>query len=99
MIRVEGVHADGRPFFFGYVGNISETGMFVQTARPRCIGDGFRLRLHSRALRNEPIECSAEVIWVSGYHGVARPAMGIGLRFQDLDLQSAALLRRFCSVA
>ncbi len=97
VIRVEGLHEkSSEPYFFGYVGNISESGLFVQTARPRPVGTVLRLRLHSRSLREEPIDCNAEVIWNRGYSGVSAPSMGVGLRFQDLDVQAAAVLRSFC---
>ena len=90
---------DGKPRFLGYVSDVSETGLFVQSSNPREVGRQleveFRLPEEPRPVRVK----SAEVIWSRGHEGVSGPCPGMGLRFVAISHEAQAAIRRFCSEA
>ena len=83
-----------RPRFLGYGANLSTTGIFVQTMRPKEPGTVLGIRLHLPAPASEAIVCVGEVIWTRGYSGRNGPSSGMGLRFLDLPASSLELLSR-----
>lgn len=85
-----------RERFLGYVGDISETGAFVQCSNPRSPGALLELRLHLGRDPRWALRCSGEVIWTRGYGGSTGPSPGMGIEFRRLDPASRELLRRLC---
>ncbi len=86
---------EGPPRFFGYVSDISDTGLFVQSTNPREVGGQLELQLR---LPGEPDELTiklAEVVWNRGYAGKGGPCPGMGLRFVAISHAARATLDRF----
>jgi len=87
----------GPPSFLGYLWNVSETGVFVQCTNPRAVGTRLALRLRLPGLE-ERLHCdSAEIVWSRALAHSDASVVGMGLRFLDLDGDSRAALRDFCT--
>jgi uncharacterized protein (TIGR02266 family) len=86
---------EGPPRFLGYVSDISDTGLFVQSTNPRQAGGQLELQFR---LPGEPEELTiklAEVVWSRGYSGKGGPTPGMGLRFVAISHAARASLERF----
>ncbi|MCP4005890.1 MAG: hypothetical protein GY725_17000 [bacterium] len=97
-IRVECVRASGdKPFFMGYAGNLSETGVFINCMNPRPAGTRVRLVLHMPGISQRRFSSIAEVRWQRDYDGRNAPPSGMGLRFMELSTGVRSMLRVFCA--
>ena len=85
-----------RARFLGYVSELSDTGLFVQSTNPREIGSRLDLRVRLPGRSSPPICAQGEVIWTRGYQGVNAPSAGMGIRFLALDGSARQLLQQFC---
>ncbi len=85
-----------RPAFCGYAAEMSETGVFIQTANPRGKGTVIKLLLHLPGLA-DPLCCNAEVCWSRKLGGSRGPSAGMGLRLLDASEEARSFLREFCS--
>ena len=95
--RVESrVKGDHDPRFLGYLGDISESGAFVQCSRPRLAGTPVALRLHLSGRESGPVDLEGHVIWSRGYGGRLEPCAGMGIQFRSLEPDARVLLREFC---
>ena len=93
-LRVE-IALDGdRPRFLGYGADLSTTGVFVQSMRPKEPGTVLGIRLHLPSPASEAIVCVGEVMWTRGYSGPYGRSPGMGLRFLDLPASSLEILAR-----
>ena len=97
-LRVELAGDGDRPRFLGYGADLSSTGVFVQSMRPKEPGTVLGIRLHLPFPISEAIVCVGEVIWTRGYSGRHGPCLGMGLRFRDLPASSLELLAEVCPV-
>ena len=96
-LRVEGLSAPrARPHFVGYAANLSETGIFVQSSKPRPVGQVIKLVIQlPSAVGGGPLELAAQVRWVRGYGGNRGPAAGMGMKLLVVPEQTRARLRRY----
>ena len=85
--------------FLGYVGDITETGAFIQCASPRSLGSVLQMRLHLGRGPGQVLDCSARVIWTRGYVGALGPCPGMGVEFSEIDAAGRELLGRVCAEA
>lgn len=88
-LRVELARDGDRPRFLGYVENLSTTGAFIQSARPRTAGTQLPMRLYLPGPGSAPIACVSEVVWSRDFGGVEKRSPGMGVRF--LEIEPAAL--------
>ncbi len=95
-LRVESVRDGDVPRFLGYVGNLSTTGAFVQSAQPRQPGTRLELRVHLPDPVRAPVVCVGEVVWARGYAGILGPGPGMGIRFLEVTLSAIEALERIC---
>ncbi len=99
-LRVECVRASGaKPTFLGYAGNLSETGVFINTLNPRPPGTRVRVVLHMPGISKRRFSSIAEVRWTRGYEGSSGMPAGMGLRFLELSTGVRSMLRVFCAGA
>jgi Tfp pilus assembly protein PilZ len=94
---VELLRKDDRPCFLGYVENLSATGAFIQSARPRTAGSQIQMRLHLPVPGAAPIACLSEVVWTRDLGGVERRSPGMGVRFLEIEPAAIEALERLCS--
>ena len=75
-------------------GDVSETGMFLQTTHPYRVGDRVALRFDLED--NEVHVRAAEVMWVRSFEPISVDGRipGVGVRFVTLDPPARAALRR-----
>jgi hypothetical protein len=78
-----------RPRFLGYAGNLSTTGVFIQSLLPRAPGTRLEMRLHLPDRAASPLLCVGEVVWTRAYRGIIGGGPGMGVRF--LEASAAAL--------
>lgn len=88
---------DARPRFLGYLGNISETGLFVQSTSPPAPGTRVSLRLRLSGTRDEFLGARAVIVWSRGYAGRLGPSAGMGLRLLGLDPDERSAWLRLCA--
>jgi len=85
----------GPPQFLGYLSNVSETGVFVQSVNPRAVGTRLAIQLRLPGL-DDRLRCRlAEIVWTRPVPGRSGAA-GMGIRFLELPDPSRSTLRRFC---
>lgn len=87
----------GPPRFVGYLANVSETGLFVQCSSPRPVGTRLSLQLRLPGLDERVLCDEAEIIWTRPFPNSEEGSPGMGIRIVDIDPDSRATLRRFCS--
>lgn len=80
---------DGRKSFFGYVTNISRSGMFVPSTNPRDPGSQIQVELQLPEPISRPVRCACEVVWQRQFRRKMDYEPGMGLRFLDLDEEVA----------
>ncbi len=85
--------------FLGYVGDITETGAFIQCVCPRPQGSVLEMRLHLGRGPGQVVDCSARVIWTRGYKGALGPCPGMGIEFCEVDAAGRELLRQLWTEA
>jgi hypothetical protein len=85
-----------RPRFLGYVENLSTTGAFIQSARPRTAGTRLPMRLYLPGPGDEPIVCLSEVVWSRGYGGAEKRSPGMGVRFLEIEAAALEMLDLLC---
>ncbi len=85
--------------FLGYVGDLTETGAFIQCSSPRSQGSLLEMRLHLGRGPGQVLDCSARVIWTRGYAGALGPCPGMGVEFSEIDAAGRELLRQLCAEA
>ncbi len=94
-LRIEAVGDPARgPRFLGYVGDLSSTGVFVQSSNPRDPGTRLKIKVHLRGRRQRPFYAEVEVRWRRGYGGLPGPPSGMGLEFVDLGRRERRELSR-----
>src|SRR5262245_23892115 len=95
VLRVEGTEKGKKEIFFGYAGNISTSGMFIQTPNPKDVGTQVRLTF-TLPTTKEKVTCVAEVVWSRNYAGKGS-SPGMGMRFVDLAADMSAIIEKFMS--
>lgn len=71
-------------FFTGFVRNISDGGLFVQTSEPPAVGTRLWIKF-SLPTMTEAVHIETEVCWVRGFQAMhADIAPGMGLKFINL---------------
>ena len=80
--------------FFGYAGNLSTTGLFIQTTNPREAGMQVKVTFQLPNTKKN-IECLTEVMWGRNYLGKDGPPPGMGLRFIDVSTEDSDAIRTF----
>ena len=97
-LRVETAASQGeRPRFIGYAGDLSVTGVFVQSTRPRTPGERVDLCIYLPDPVKQAVMCVGEVVWTRGYRGAVHPAPGMGIRFVAIEAEGVEALARFCA--
>jgi hypothetical protein len=95
--RVESTRADGdSPRFLGYAGNLSTTGLFVQSLVPRSPGARIDLRIHLPTPAREVVTCVGEVVWAQARIVGPEHPPGMGIRFVAVAPEGLEALERFC---
>jgi len=89
------VVGEGSLRFLGYVSDISDTGIFVQSTNPRPAGGQLELQFRLPGESEELKVKLAEVVWSRGYAGKGGPSPGMGLRFVAISHAARASLDRF----
>jgi len=92
-IQVEGE----KKVFFGYAKNISCSGLFIATASPRNPGDRFSLEIPLPPPINRQVRVNCEVIWKRSFSARSSQEPGMGLKFLDLDQETAQALEDWIS--
>ena len=86
-------------FFTGFVRNISDGGLFVNTGEPPAVGTRLWIKFSLPTLP-EPMEVETEVCWVRGYqpmHPEVHP--GMGLKFLDMPPELEKAVNSFIEKA
>jgi len=80
---------DSAKTFFGYAKNISKTGMFIATVKPREIGEQYPVEIAIPQVLAQPLRCTCEVVWKRTYDPKSPYEPGMGVKFIDLpkDIQ------------
>ncbi|HOX44033.1 MAG TPA: PilZ domain-containing protein [Myxococcota bacterium] len=94
QIRVE----DGRKTFLGHLHNLSRSGLFVATMNAPKKGSELEVEF-ALPDSDRVVRCTCQVVWRRLYSPAARFTPGMGLRFVDLDFQSAAAIRAWADQA
>jgi uncharacterized protein (TIGR02266 family) len=95
--RVEAVPpGGGEPRFLGYAGNVSTTGVFIQSLRPRPPGTQLELRIYLTEPFRAEVACTGEVVWAREHAAAGRPAPGMGIQFVRVPTASLDTLARLC---
>ena len=94
-LRAETARRTDRPRFLGYVGNLSTSGAFVQSLRPRPPGTRLTFRIHLPQPGSDPLDCIGEVVWVRGTAD-RELAPGMGIRFRRVAPPGVEALARVC---
>lgn len=96
-LRVEAAPAEGRrPRFLGYVANLSTTGAFVQSLRPRVPGTRIDFRIHLPSPLRRTVSIVGEVVWSRQPGGAGSPSSGMGIRFVEVDPPDLEAVARVC---
>jgi hypothetical protein len=94
---VELLRKGDRPCFLGYVENLSATGAFIQSARPRTAGSRLEMRLYLPQPDTAPIACLGEVVWTRDFGSARRGSPGMGVRFLEIAPGAIELLESLCN--
>lgn len=79
--------------FYARMGNLSEGGLFLRTSTPLAEGSQTVVRIEARAAEEmQEVQARARVMW-SRADGNGH-ASGMGLRFEEIDDQALAVIRR-----
>ncbi len=81
---------DGQKVFFGYAKNISSTGMFISSINPKDPGQAYQVEIPLPGPIHKTIQCTCEVIWKRQFEKKCPYEPGMGLRFVDLAVETAA---------
>ncbi|MCY1041759.1 TIGR02266 family protein [Corallococcus sp. bb12-1] len=80
---------------YARISNLSEGGLFLRTSTPLAKGSRAQVRLSQET--DAALRAEATVVWLrGGEQPVGRPP-GMGLRFEALDANALASLRRIIS--
>ncbi len=85
-------NSNGHKTFFGYVKNISRSGMMIGTTNPRELGTKYRLEIPFPDPVNVTTVCDCEVVWTKVWEKGRCHDPGMGLRFLDLPTDVAAAI-------
>ncbi|MBE9503303.1 MAG: PilZ domain-containing protein [Proteobacteria bacterium] len=77
--------------FFGYAKNISKAGLFIQTINPKDEQEQFKIEF-TLPEDEKTIICEAEVVWKRLYLPNASFEPGMGLKFLNLDEETASYI-------
>lgn len=88
---------DGHKSFFGYARNISRSGFFIASVKPREPGEHFQVELVLPAPIGRSVQCACEVVWKRLYSEGSPYEPGMGLRFLDLPADIADAIDRWVS--
>ena len=86
---------DGQKSFFGYAKNISRSGFFIATVKPREPGEHFQVELVLPAPIGRSVRCSCQVVWKRLFSKVSPHEPGMGLRFLELPEDIADAIDRW----
>jgi uncharacterized protein (TIGR02266 family) len=86
---------DGHKSLFGYAKNISRSGFFIASVKPREPGEHFQVELVLPAPIGRSVQCSCEVVWKRLYSKGSSYEPGMGLRFLDLPEDIAEAIDRW----
>jgi uncharacterized protein (TIGR02266 family) len=79
---------------YARIANLSEGGLFLRTSTPLAQGTRTRVRL---AEADRPLSAQATVVWLRQDEPSRGRPSGMGLRFEALDAEALASLRRIIS--
>jgi hypothetical protein len=85
-------NSNGPKTFFGYVKNISRSGMMIGTTNPRELGTKYRLEIPFPEPVNVTAVCDCEVVWTKVWEKGRCHDPGMGLRFLDLPAEVASAI-------
>ncbi len=82
---IQKVHIEGeRTVFFGYMKNISRSGMFIATTNPIEPGEQLNLKIPLPAPLRGVICCRCEVVWKRPFGKYLPFEPGLGVKFLDM---------------
>ena len=87
---IQKVHIGGdRPVFFGYIKNISRSGVFIASTNPIEPGAQINLEFQLPPPLTGTVRCQCEVVWKRpiGSHLPFEP--GLGMKFIDIPEETA----------
>jgi uncharacterized protein (TIGR02266 family) len=85
---------DEREYFFGYAMNLSKTGAFIHTLRPRKVGEEFDIQF-TVPRTGIFVKCRAKVVWTREFAQGDTQAPGMGVELMDLDPEVAEKLDKW----
>jgi Tfp pilus assembly protein PilZ len=82
---IQKVLIDGdRPSFFGYIKNISKSGMFIASTNPIAPGEQISLAFQLPPPLQGSVCCACEVVWKRPFGSHLPFEPGMGIKFIDL---------------
>lgn len=81
-------------FYAGFVENMSVGGIFIATHQHKKVGETLEFSVHLPD-GGEPISGVGEVRWVRVYSETSNVPPGMGIRFREIDPESAERIERF----
>ncbi|MDA3864096.1 MAG: PilZ domain-containing protein [Deltaproteobacteria bacterium] len=97
VAAVECKHSDGRPSRVLSMLDLSEGGIFVQTAYPSPVGTRVQCVFHLGD-SPEPVMSEGVVAWIRNGSLHCDPPAGMGIRFLDLQEEEALRIRKIIAV-
>ncbi len=88
-------NSNGHKTFFGYVKDISRSGMMIGTTNPRALGTKYRLEIPFPEPVNVTAVCDCEVVWTKVWEKDRCHDPGMGLRFLDLPTEVASAIEEW----
>jgi len=88
------IENEKREIFFGYAGNISCSGMLIQTSNPKELGARFNIRF-SLPSKIKNVSCEAEVAWIQDYDPKIKTMPGMGIKFLNLSTEDLKEIEEF----
>lgn len=82
VLKVKDTSAAGK--FFGFASNLSRSGMFIATVKPRELGEEFEITFNLPD-SGEPITCRCYGVWVRRYSPDSGIIPGMGIRFMNMN--------------
>jgi Tfp pilus assembly protein PilZ len=85
---------DEREYFFGYAMNVSKSGAFIHTLRPRKAGEEFDIQF-TVPRTGIFVKCRAKVVWIREFAQGETQAPGMGVNFIGIDPEVAERLDKW----
>ncbi len=84
---------DGREVFFGYASNISTSGLFVSSPKPRKPDEVFDIEFTLPGVLDKRFSCKCRVVWSRSYKSEAPYPAGFGVEFIGLSEEDRKYLK------